>query len=253
MSYTHFITGSGGFIGKAIYKYLQAEGYRPINIPRGGLSHMYYFVGAEKTITINCQSYGNQYHQKDVEMHIVANCTELLNYVNNFVGLKFYNFSTSSVHLKQQTLYSATKLVGEKIIESLNDPRFVNVRPYSIFGKGEAPHRFIPTVIRCLQSGESMPLVTGSAHDWTHIDDMIPAMFAGHTELGTGESYTNLQIVDMLQDISGKKLNFEKVESLRSYDTDDWRCPEPIPHQTIYDRLKQTYYDITGKDYVYFA
>lgn len=241
----YHITGAKGFIGSAVKNYLQAKREAVNDIYRD-----YYSPFNEEFVFIHCAAYGNHSNQEGYAKIVKANCTLLMHHVRQAMEEKkllhkFYNFSSSSVHLKHQTLYSATKLVGEKIIESLNDPRFVNVRPYSIFGKGEAPHRFIPTVIRCLNTGESMPLVTDAAHDWTHIDDFIPAMFNGHTELGTGESYTNLEVVRMLEDISGKKLNFEKVESLRPYDTDEWKCPEPIPHKPLYERLSQVYDELT--------
>lgn len=236
----YYITGAGGFIGKHLVKYLRDKGDDVTMIDHGepGVS----VKPGEKTF-IHLAAYGNHYAQTDANETVKANIL----YLRNLIKIcqlsdfnKFYNFSTSSVTLKHQTLYSATKLVGEKIIESLNDPRFINVRPYSVYGHGEADHRFIPTVIRCLKSGEQMPLDEDAVHDWVHVEDLIEAMFSGHTEIGSGEQISNGGIVNILQDISGKLLNFEP-QNMRRYDTTDWKCPVGVPHRSLYDGLKQTW------------
>lgn len=229
----YYITGAGGFIGKHLVKYLKDRGDSVFGEDDN--------INGEYTV-IHLSAYGNHYHQTNTDEVINANITQLINLISNCkpdpMLIKFYNFSTSSVTLKHQTLYSATKLVGEKIIESLNDPRFVNVRPYSVYGPGEADHRFIPTIIRCLKSGEQMPLDEDAVHDFIHVEDFIEAMFNGHTEIGSGEQTSNLGIVNMLQDISGKLLNYWP-RLLRKYDTTDWRCPVGVPHRSLYDGLKQ--------------
>jgi len=144
-------------------------------------------------------------------------------------------------------MYSASKLYGELFIESLKDERFVNVRPYSVYGPGEADHRFIPTVIRCLLSGEVMKLDPHATHDWIYVYDFIEAMFEGYTDIGTGDSYTNMDVVEMLEGISGRLLNFQPA-TLRNYDTQKWVCRVGVPHRTLSSGLKQTYESITRKD-----
>jgi nucleoside-diphosphate-sugar epimerase len=153
---------------------------------------------------------------------------------------KFYNISTSSVKLPVQTMYSSSKMFGETMIDSLNDERFVNVRPYSVYGFGEADHRFIPTVIRCLKSGETMPLCKQAVHDWIHVEDFVKAMFAGHTEIGTGTQTRNIEVVQMLEDISGRRLNYIDG-GCKEYDTAKWQCRKGLEHRTLYTGLKETY------------
>lgn len=124
------------------------------------------------------------------------------------------------------------------------DKPIVNIRPYSVYGPGEAQHRFIPTVIRALQTGETIPLDVHAKHDWIFVEDFIDAMFAGHTDIGTGESFSNLQVVHALQEISGKMLNYQPAV-LRNYDNKDWKCPVGVPHRSLYEGLKQTYESFT--------
>lgn len=237
----YYITGSHGFIGGHIVGYLQ--NHNEIVVRLGREAGDWDIDQSKEFTVIHCASYGNHSHQTFWNETIWTNINILEDLLYRGCECqKFYNFSSSSVTLPNQTLYSATKLVGEKIIESLNDPRFVNIRPYSVFGPGEASHRFTPTVIRCLKSGEQMQLVEWPKHDWIYIDSFIDLMFKGVTEIGSGISYSNLEIVLMLESISGKKLNYTPVEYLRSYDCKDWVCP--VKNETIIDTytgLKLTY------------
>lgn len=236
MSKQIFVSGKGGFIGKHILKHLQGEEIVE-TMTRG-------------CTVVHLAAYGNHYFQTEADKIIQANILDLKTLIDEaqFLGVeKFYNISTSSVTLPVQTMYSASKLFGETFINSLNDERFVNVRPYSVYGEGEAEHRFIPTVIRHLQSGEKMKLDPLATHDWIFAEDFVKAMFDGYKEIGTGISYSNMQIVEMLELISGKKLNFEETR-MRNYDNFNWVCKKGVPHRYIYEGLKQTYDFYTRKD-----
>ncbi len=238
-----YITGSAGFLGKALVSYLESENQEVIKHNRKQWD-AYAIVHSD--VIIHLGAYGNHYNQNSASETIQANITDLVEMVSlarRSETLKmFYNISSSSVTLPVQTMYSASKLFGETLINNLKDNRFVNVRPYSIFGEGEASHRFIPTVIRCLKSGEIMKLDTEAKHDWLHVNSFIDLMLKGETNCGSGESYSNLEIVRILEEISGKKLNYETVGSLRSFDTKDWVCPTKNKLKVdLHTGLKLTY------------
>jgi nucleoside-diphosphate-sugar epimerase len=112
--------------------------------------------------------------------------------------------------------------------------------PYSVYGPGEPQHKFIPTVIRALLSGEQITIDEDATHDWIFVTDLIEAMFAGETELGTGIKTTNKDVVNVLEHISGKKLNYI-TGRLRSYDNDNWKASKGVKHVSLYEGLKQTY------------
>lgn len=230
----YFITGRGGFIGKNLELWVKMKGHEIIDHPE-----IY-----EDLEIVHLAAYGNHYNQKDPHEIISVNLIFLLEKIKQaqrcFGLKKFYNVSTSSVILSNQTMYSASKLLGEKIIESLNDERFVNIRPYSVYGPGEAAHRFIPTVIRALHSGEGIELDPQASHDWIFVTDFIELMFSGHRNIGTGIQHTNIEVVKMLEEISGLKLKYME-KKLRSYDTDKWVCPEKLSSRSLYNGLKQTY------------
>ncbi len=239
---TYAISGSSGFIGKAISKHLANSGCRVIPICREKLESFRslnnFFREAKPNAIIHLASYGNHFYQYSSKDTVLANVLYTYNIMKAAEGLKVYNVSSSSVSLNQQTLYSITKLFGEKLGDLFRN--VINVRPYSVFGPGEADHRFIPTVIRSLNTGVTMHLDEDATHDWIYINDFITALLNGETEIGTGEKYTNLEIVRKLELISGKKLNYTK-DKLRAYDNSEWVCPKGVPHMDIDEALLKTY------------
>lgn len=248
----YYITGSSGFIGSHVCTYLFEKGLPYKNISRPFAEPVFWDKTEEFTL-IHLSAYGNHYNQQDYSQIIESNILDLeklLVVAKHKNCKKFYNISTSSVHLPVQTMYSTSKRLGELMVESCNYPRFVNIRPYSVYGPGEAEHRFIPTVIRALHTGEKIKLDHGAVHDWIHVEDFVNAMFNGHTEIGTGESYRNWEIVEVLEKIADKRLKFE-IASLRKYDTPKWFCKSGVPHRSLFDGLKQTYEHFTRKNNFY--
>lgn len=238
----YYITGANGFIGKAVCDHLKNDEVIK-------LKHNHYpFIFDAGSTVIHLAAYGNHYNQTDRNQIIQSNVTTLRFLLDAFHlsdATKFYNISSSSVTLPVQTLYSASKLFGEAIVNSYNDARMVNVRPYSIYGPGEAAHRFIPTIIRSLQSGDQMVIDTDAVHDWVYVDDFVTCMFEGYTEIGSGMQATNLDIVNALELVSGKKLNYAKANGVRSYDSAKWVCPIGVPCRSLLAGLRKTYEQIT--------
>ena len=232
----YYLTGSNGFLAKHIEKYLIAKGEIVICHQRDkGFDRV-----SNCDVIINCQAYGNHHDQKLIGETIKANCIDLMDLLMACENQKIYNISTSSIGLRVQTPYSLTKHLGEMICNN-SGKNVVNVRPYSLFGEGDNPNHLIPTIIRHLHSGETMQLVTEPTHDYIYVDDFIEAMFEGYTEIGSGKSYTNLEIVKLLEKISGKSLNFVQVERMREYDNEHWVCQTPVKTTDFESNLRKTY------------
>jgi len=247
----YYVTGANGFIGRNLVRYLTESGQNVTPVPRHFEESIFDIEFEDPFTFIHLSAYGNHYNQKDTSQIIKANIQDLkllLAYFKNFQQPeRFINVSTSSITLTHQTMYSISKHFGELMVESMNDKRFINVRPYSVYGPLEADHRFIPTVIRALKYGETIQLDEKATHDWVYVDSFISHMLSGYTDIGTGIKTTNLEIVKILESISGKKLKYIPAK-LRTYDNKDWCCLNPPPIETyIYDGLKKTYAYYCGK------
>jgi len=238
-----YISGQSGFIGQAITKYLLEKGENVLNIPRvytiDGLRRE--FDKDNPDYIIHLASYGNHYYQTDQRQMIETNFIGTFNLLEAAKGYDykiFYNMSPSSVMLEKQTSYSLTKHLSEQLCWLYERTR--NIRPYSVYGVGDAKHKFIPRVIECLHTGESMVVDIGAVHDWIYISDLIDALFSGETKIGTGIGATNGQVIELLETISGKKLNYT-CGKVRNYDTDNWIALRGVKHISLYDGLKLTY------------
>jgi nucleoside-diphosphate-sugar epimerase len=243
------ISGKSGFIGTAISKYLIKKEDTVYSIGRYlSISELIdYFSILKPDYIIHASSYGNHSDQKNFNQMIETNIIgtyNLLEAAKTINYKKFYNISTSSALLKTQTYYSITKLCGEQLAGMYLD--VVNVRPYSVYGPGEASHRFIPTVINCLNSDSEMILDEVATHAWIYIDDFIKAMFDGETELG-GVFVSNKEIVSILENISGKQLKYTSGK-LREYNCADVPAPG-ICYTSLHDGLKLTYEYYTRKNH----
>jgi nucleoside-diphosphate-sugar epimerase len=239
----YLISGQSGFIGSSITKYLKERGHNVYNIPRHYAIRelILYFKQSDSDYIIHLASYGNHYYQQDFRQMVETNIIGTYNLLEaaKTVDYKlFYNVSSSSVALEHSTYYSITKSCAENLAKMY--PRVLNCHPYSVYGPNESKDKFIPRVIECLSTGEKMTIDEDATHDWIFISDFIEALLAGETELGTGVKTSNIEVVRMLEDISGKKLDYIPGK-LRSYDNDNWVAKKGVPSINIYEGLKKTY------------
>jgi len=209
-------------------------------------------------------SYGNHYHQKDFYQTVKANILdlyELLRKTKNIQYKGFIHFSTSSVILPVQTPYSDTKFIAEilckRFYKKYNKP-VVSIRPYSVYGEGEAKFRFIPTIIDHLKSGKSMPLTAGY-HDWIYIEDFIEAVIkvmencqnlsGKSVPIGTGKQTSNFDVLRILMEVSKKKIKTQHSYKVkRIYDTKNWVADTTLikslgwkPNYTLKEGLRKTW------------
>ena len=183
-------------------------------------------------------AYGNHSHQIHLDKTFMANVQmlhEVLHSVQDYNYRKFIHFSTSSVDLPMQTPYSLTKHAAEDIVtmyQTTGKP-VVSVRPYSVYGEGEAGFRFIPTMIKSIIKGKQINLAPGT-HDWIYAEDFVDALqyVIPNTDpvgIGTGTSYTNREVLQTIASIMGVRLdelNINLVESMRSYESPNWLCTD---------------------------
>lgn len=247
------VSGFSGFIGQNLGFVLKQQGYEVAPIPRNILSNpaelAHYVSSAGATHIFHLASYGNHSNQKDIDEVITTNYLKsyfLLKAADKGGVGKFINFSTSSVYgthdapmnentpLDSTTFYGATKIGVEHLVKSYGEysgMETVSIRPFSVYGEGEALHRFIPTILNSIANQKELTLYEKPVHDWIYIEDFLNGVMCasdniskldgGVINIGTGKQYTNKQIYDLLLEITGgKPLDVNIKDSNREYDTD---------------------------------
>lgn len=222
-----YISGSQGFIGSHLAKKLDAIPilHQNLSIVKLKPFEFFYFLS----------SYGNMASHKDEDMIYKANIEDLICILKQAKDFKFKSFvfmSSSSVQLKTQTTYSRAKRAAEEILLAFmekHDLPVCIIRPFSVTGVGEQAEHLIPTLLRAAKSGATVNFVPDSVHDWIDVDDVVAGIISlsehgarGIYQLGTGEPTTNQQVLDIVEEVTGKKIKVNLVESMRAYDNKDW-------------------------------
>jgi len=272
------ISGAHGFIGSTLANSFKADGYDVFALARD-----FDYEERKKELEkispdyiLHLAAYGNHSTQQDEDEMFAANVIKtylLLKASLNVPYKMFVNFGSNSEYGNQgrfcdeertpwaKDFYGCTKVCGTYLARAFAwkyKKPILTVRPFSVYGPGEADHRFIPTLIRSIETGESMPLVKEPVHDWIYIEDFVDALgalmahpdkFSGRlANIGTGSYYTNLQVVKSLEKLTGKLLKYTEMEKrpndklahgaiCGSLDTLDW-----TPKFTFAEGLKKTYY-----------
>ncbi len=151
---------------------------------------------------------------------------------------KFIFLSSSHVYEKPQTIpikenhptiptsvYASSKIAGEICCESYSKSYNMKVailRPFSIYGTNEAKYFLIPTIFSQLRNKKIIKL--GNVYpkrDFIFIDDVINAISIVLQKLegfevyniGTGKSYSVLELCRIIEKISKKNLIIKSIKS----------------------------------------
>lgn len=252
----YLISGTHGFIGSHLTKHFRDKGDPVSPIPQEDLyapQKLYDLVDTVRpTHIIHCASYGNMAYQNNETMTLQANIItthNLLSVVKDFPHKVFVYLSSSSAYgvkkkpmneldsLDGDTYYAAAKIAAEALIRASMKQHYtqcVIVRPFSVYGPGEADFRFIPTAIRSIKNEQPMKVSSGM-HDWIYISDFVNGivkvldnasyLLGKAVNIGTGKQYDNIEVVQELCWLANKKVDkmpIEFVNSLRSFDSDCW-------------------------------
>lgn len=237
---TYLLTGSRGFLGKSLSRELSKTGavlpvvheawdQLPDIIKKYAPHAIFHFA-----------AYGNHYHQKETWKTIEANVVKLEKLFEAVVksGQKptiVLCGSSSEYGRKDEPMnendschpegvYAISKLAATEMGRAFSrheNIKLAIVRPFSVYGEEEADHRFIPTVIDRLKSGEPLQLSPG-VHDWIHVEDFTRGVIkvynhrndweAGEiVNIGTGIETSNQEIVEIVEKIAKKRINIQNV------------------------------------------
>ena len=138
--------------------------------------------------------------------------------------------------LSPRNMYEATKGCGTLLCQAFANAYGVPtqiVRPFSVYGKHEKKHRFMPTLMRKFLCDEQVTIYPGN-HDWIYIDDFIAGMlaialspnklpFGNIFNIGTGIQRSNTDVYEAFCSAFGKRVPVHKVAHHKhEYDSHSW-------------------------------
>lgn len=143
---------------------------------------------------------------------------------------------SENMKLAPSDMYQATKGAGTLLCQgyarSYNIPICI-VRPFTVYGKYEKPHKFLPTLWRTFKHNVPMTVYNGF-HDFVYIDDFTQAIetlinksitLGDIINVGSGKQYSNYEIVDIFKNITGIEPNIDvKYSTIRKFDRKTWVC-----------------------------
>ena len=195
-----FITGSSGFIGLNLVDYYTKRGhtvYQYLRIEK--LNHALDRFKPDAIINCAAEIYNPEVMFAS-NIVIVQTCLE---YVKNNPDCRMVQIGSSSEYgptdhptaetelLKPVDFYQATKGAASLLCQGwarLHRLPIWIVRPYSVYGPGERPHRLFPRLYRAFNYNEQMTLFQGH-HDFIYINDFVRGidLVLQHWNLPSGE------------------------------------------------------------------
>ena len=140
-----------------------------------------------------------------------------------------YGYSKENDVLKPSSYYSSSKSAADQIVMSAG--RTYNL-PYLItrtcnnYGSHQHLEKFLPTVMECVRENIPVPLYGdgGQIREWIWVEDNVRIIFdlmiseIGIWNIGSGDRYTNKEILNSIGDILGKPLMFNNVVDRLGHD-----------------------------------
>jgi UDP-glucose 4-epimerase len=134
------------------------------------------------------------------------------------------------------TLFGATKAASTLLCQQFaraSGRSIVVLRPFLVYGYWESPERFIPkAMMSAIQNREIALTQPGYRRDWLFVEDVVEAcLLAAQAanltgeiiNVGSGEQWSNEEIVAMVESVSGQTLRTRRGEHpARAWDTTCW-------------------------------
>lgn len=174
---------------------------------------------------------------KDKQLSIEATALKFIQIGSSSEYGNYYTIPLSEeMKLSPSDMYQATKGAGTLLCQGYarryNLPICV-VRPFTVYGKHEKPHKFFPKLWRAFKLGEKIDVYNGF-HDFVYIDDFVNAIeiliqksftIGDIINVGSGIQYSNYEIVDVFTNVTGIEANVElHYSNLRKFDRKSWVC-----------------------------
>ncbi len=223
------ITGSSGFIGKHLVKYLKSKNYEIIEFDVKSGIDISKWKDIEKIAKFDIivhlaaksfvpESFKKPYEFYKNNINTTLNVLELARkheakviYFSSYLyGTPKYLPIDEKHPLSPHNPYAQSKLICEKLCEGYHRDFHVPIiifRPFNIYGPGQSSHFLIPGIIEQFSKGEIVLKDPRPKRDFIHISDVIVSVLHAIEfnskelevfNLGTGKSYSVEEVVNYL-------------------------------------------------------
>ena len=137
--------------------------------------------------------------------------------------------ANENTSLKPSSYYSSTKAAADHLVESAGRTYglpYLITRTCNNFGEHQHWEKFLPTIARSIQNDKPIPLYGDGSNrrEWIWVEDNVRMVYdlmiseIGIWNIGSGDSWTNKQIIEEVGLIMDKKVNFEFVADRLGHD-----------------------------------
>jgi dTDP-glucose 4,6-dehydratase len=140
--------------------------------------------------------------------------------------------ATEQEQLKPSSYYSATKAASDMLVEASHRTfglPYLITRTCNNFGEHQFPEKFLPKIYECVKNGDEVPVYGdgNQLREWIYVYDnvevIIDLMFDDKVintvyNIGSGVHYTNIGIIKMISEITGKDVNYKFVPDRLGHD-----------------------------------
>lgn len=142
-----------------------------------------------------------------------------------------YKIANEYSPLIGSSYYSATKLSSDMLVMAAGRTYklpYLITRTCNNYGENQHKEKFVPKIINSIKNGIEVPVYGdgNQIREWIHADDNAKAIYKllksdyvnKIFNIGTGERYTNNEIVSMISESLGKDVKFKYVEDRLGHD-----------------------------------
>ena len=165
---------------------------------------------------------------KNLKKFFHISTDEVYGDMDDYEGFKI---SDEDFNLVGSSYYSATKVGSDMLVmaagRTFGLPYLIS-RTCNNYGENQHDEKFLPKIIKSIKEGKEIPVYGDGEHirEWIHADDNSKAIYTLLTSdkvkkvynIGTGELYTNNEIISMVGDILGEEVKFKYVEDRLGHD-----------------------------------
>jgi dTDP-glucose 4,6-dehydratase len=138
--------------------------------------------------------------------------------------------ANESTSLQPSSYYSATKAAADHLVESAGRTYglpYMITRTCNNFGIHQHKEKFLPTIHNSIQNGKTIPLYGDgkNVREWIWVEDNVQLIYElmvsdekGIWNIGSGDEWSNIDIINRISAILNKDVNFTYVEDRKGHD-----------------------------------